>query len=74
MRFRVVSVTGHTIKQNFGGSGSSGRKPRSIWYVLDSADCFHIVREFRYWSNGRDVSAPEDEARAYAAELEAAYP
>lgn len=74
MRFKVVSIGGWTINQ--GSHGASGRKhPIAAWYVLDTANCHYIVREYRRkWANRYGRAIPETEARAYAAELEENYP
>jgi hypothetical protein len=72
VRFKVVSITGWAITPS---SGTTSRKPTTFWYVLDSANCFHIVREFHQWGNQHGSrEEPEGEARAFAAALEEAYP
>lgn len=73
-RFKVVSIGGWTINQ--GAHGASGAKyPVAAWYVLDTANCHHVVREFRrVWANSYGRAIPERDARTYAAELEREYP
>ena len=73
-RFRVVSIGGWSINQ--GSHGASGRKhPIAAWYVLDSANCFHIVREYRRaWRERYGRAIPQQQAREDAAELERGYP
>jgi hypothetical protein len=73
-RFRVVSIGGWTINQ--GAHGASGAKyPVEAWYVLDSACCYRVVREFRaVWRNKHGRATPERDARAFAAQLESDYP
>lgn len=73
-RFRVTSISGWTINQHSHGA-SGAKRPVAAWYVLDSANCFHIVREYRaVWANVHGRAKPETDARAYAAELERDYP
>lgn len=43
-RFVVSSVTGFAISP--GAGRPNGRKPATIWYVLDSAYCFRTVDSF----------------------------
>jgi hypothetical protein len=72
-RFRVGSVTGWLINQRTPSrAGDSRRTPTVIWYVADSADCFHTVREFRAW--GGKNAEPEQAARAFADQLNREYP
>ena len=73
-RFRVTSISGWGVGQ--GGHGASGRKQtHTAWQVLDSANCFHIVREFRLEGNQhRRGGNPETAARAFAEQLEQEYP
>jgi len=73
-RFRVGSVTGWKIDPNTRATDSR-HIPATFWYVTDSADCFHVVREFRAWGNqhGRR-EPPEQQARAYAKRLNREYP
>lgn len=76
-RFRVGSVTGWKIDQRSPKrAGDSRHTPTTFWYVTDSADCFHVVREFRNANNGKPggrVDA-ETEARKYAKRLNREYP
>jgi hypothetical protein len=73
-RFKVARVTGWTITQRAHGA-SGGKQTAAAWYVLDTANCFHIVREFRArWVNQYSSGAAEAEARLFAAELESDYP
>lgn len=69
-RFKVASVTGYNIGRQPSNGGNTARRPTSIWYVLDSADCYRIVSE--HWNKGgRGYSIDgEQEARQRAAELE----
>ena len=73
-RFKVTCISGWGVRQ--GGHGASGRKQTATaWQVLDSANCFQIVREFRLEGNQhRRGDDPESAARTLAAELEAMYP
>jgi hypothetical protein len=76
-RFTAGSVTGWLINQaSPKRAGDSRHTPTTIWYVHDSADCFHTVREFRNSNNGKAggrVDA-ETEARKLAARLNRDYP
>jgi hypothetical protein len=76
-RFRAGSVTGWKIDQaNPKRAGDSRHTPATFWYVTDSADCFHVVREFHNSFNGKAggrVDA-ETEARKLAAKLNREYP
>jgi hypothetical protein len=73
-RFRVVSVSGWNINSQ-AAPGNGHKTPATIWYVLDSANCHRIEREFRRQGNrGWRITDPEASARAYAAELEQRYP
>jgi hypothetical protein len=69
-RFKVTCVTGWPINQ--GSHGASGSKePAAIWQVLDTANCCHVIREFRcVWTYRGGYSAPLAEAVALAARLE----
>jgi hypothetical protein len=72
-RYKVGSVTGFMIGRQPGGA-NGGHGPISIWYVLDSADCYRIVSEHRN-KGGRGYSINgEQEAYEHAAELERDYP
>ena len=74
MRFKVTSIGGWTISQaSHGGTGP--KQSPAVWYVLDSANSHHIVREFRRIpANYYARAAPEREAREFAAQLERDYP
>jgi hypothetical protein len=70
-RFKVTSIEGWSISA---AAASGTKRPAPAWYVLDSANCFGIVREFRSAGNQWNRGTPEADARAYAAELERDYP
>lgn len=73
-RFKVTSIGGWTITQRAHGA-SGWKQTAAAWYVLDTANCSHIVREFRArWVNQHSSSAAEAEAREFAAQLESDYP
>lgn len=66
-RFKVGSVTGY--------SDGNRRKQASVWYVHDSANCFHIMESFSGgWRVGGRVVLAEERAWRLALELEEAYP
>jgi hypothetical protein len=74
VRFKVASVTGYNIGRQASTRGYSARQPTSIWYVLDSANCYRIVSEHRNQGGRRYSINGERQARERAAELERNYP
>ncbi len=42
-RYHVTSITGYPIHLDVGGGG---KKVATIWYVLDSCNCWRVVKRF----------------------------